>query len=674
MTQLRMETYNWMGAPLGEENPLPIFRDPDPDSPFHLLDSVPAEKRERAGWQAGFRILPYRMQDHYSRERSLLSFQAAVLENEHLRATFLPELGGRLVSLVHLPEERELLSRNPVFQPANLALRNAWFSGGIEWNIGHYGHTFFTCSPVFAAEIRGPEGEPGLRLYEYERCKGLFWHIDFYLPPGSAELIAYACVANCSRTETPFYWWTNVAVPETPGTRVLAPGREVIYVDFNAGQAAHGWGSLPTLPTLSGDASYSTNFSHASEYFFQLDKVDLPWEAALDEHGQGFFEASTRRMCYRKMFCWGTHPGGKRWQRFLSLPGNDYLEIQGGMAPTQGHGLGLPGGTSWDWAQVFGLFSGEAQQVHQADYSAACDTVDAALHQRISPQWLEDMRRTCAVLAETRAVQILHNGAGWGALELARRQSAKEELAPPAACDFPASTLSGEQQKWLDLLQANVFPEPDPGELPGEWLVQGEWLQRLAQLPRKNWFSLLHEGVMRMEGFDSKGAVRAWEESLRLRPSAWAARNLAVVAQRAGQTQRALDYYDQALRLVQGGQMPPGLAVECLQALCAAGRYAEALSLIETLPESVRQADRVQILFGRVALELGDEAAVEGVLQHEYAVIREGETELTDLWADLCLRREAHKSGGAPDPARSARRREMLEKFPPPSAIDFRLF
>ena len=68
------------------------------------------------------------------------------LGNEILKATFLPELGGRLISLLHKPLGRELLNRNPVFQPANLAIRNAWFSGGIEWNIGQLGHTFSTCS------------------------------------------------------------------------------------------------------------------------------------------------------------------------------------------------------------------------------------------------------------------------------------------------------------------------------------------------------------------------------------------------------------------------------------------------------------------------------------------------------------------------------------------------
>jgi len=660
------------GAPLGAENPLPVFRAANPDHAMQLLESVPDEKRPLAGWQAGYRVLPYRMQDQYHRERTPLTFKALVLENEHLRATFLPELGGRLVSLLHLPEGREILSRNPVFQPANLAIRNAWFSGGIEWNIGHYGHTFYTCAPVFAAEIRGAGGEPGLRLYEYERCKGLFWHIDFYLPAGATELVAYARVVNCSPHETPFYWWTNVAVPETPGTRVLAPGSQVIYVDFSGSKAGHGWGRLPHLPTLAGDASYSTHFPYASEYFFQLEAVALPWQAALDERGQGFFEASTPRMAYRKMFCWGTHRGGKRWQQFLSLPGTAYLEIQGGMAPTQGHGLRMPGGAIWDWVQVFGLFSGDPQQVHQADYAAAAGYVDAALRQRISAAGLEELRRNCALWADGTAAKLLQHGSGWGALEVARRRSARQELLPPPAFDFPAATLAAEQRQWLDLSEKNVFPEPDPGALPGEWLIGAEWLRLLEQLPQKNWYALLHEGVIRMEGFDPAGAVRAWQESIALRPSCWAYRNLAVAAQRAGQTPLALAYYDQALSLAPPGErLPLGLAVECLQALVAAGRYPEALLLVESLPERVRQADRVQILFGRIALELGDLAAVERVLQREYAVVREGETELTDLWADLWLRREAQGAPAAPD---ATRRRAMLEKYPPPASIDYRMF
>jgi tetratricopeptide (TPR) repeat protein len=673
MTQLCLEEYRLPGAPLGEENPLPVFRASKPDRTMELRGNFPAEKHQLTGWQAGFRVLPYRMQDQYGRSRSEMSFQAVVLENDILRATFLPELGGRLVSLVDLKGGGELLSRNPVFQPANLAIRNAWFNGGIEWNIGQYGHTFFTCAPVFAAEIRGLSGEPGLRLFEYERCKGLFWQIDFFLPQGSPVLISYARVVNASRNETSFYWWTNIGVPEKPGLRILAPSRKVIYViGANGEDMAYGWGELPHLPILAADASYPTNFSYGGEHFYQLDEAAVPWEAALDEDGQGIFEASTGRLRYRKIFCWGSRAGGEHWKQILSEPGNDELEIQAGMTPTQEHGLRMPGGASWDWLQVFGRFCGDAAQIHQADYESAIRYVDSALCQKHSPENLEKLRESYAALAQMPAVKILQQASGWGALELARRKTDPQELALPAGIDFPAGSISVEQQKWLDLLNQEVFPDPDPVKTPGEWMIQPEWLQLLEKLPTKNWFSLLHEGVMRIEQFDLEGAGLAWQDSIRLQPSCWVLRNLAALARMQGQMQQALEYYEQAFSLAQAGEnLPIALAVEYLQTFCAAERFQEALEVIRSLPEEYQQADRVQILSGRIFLELGNLVAVEKVLRREYAVIREGENELTDLWADLWLRREADSTGQLMD---RSHRQEILQKYPPPTSIDYRIF
>ena len=152
MATLTLQPLTMPGAAVGADNPLPFFRDPVENMPVSALDSLSEEKRRHLGWQTGFRVLPYRMQDGYTRSRGAVTFQSAVLENEFLRATFLPEVGGRLYSLVWKPLERELLHCNPVFQPANLAIRNAWFSGGIEWNIGQFGHTFTTCSPVLVCK------------------------------------------------------------------------------------------------------------------------------------------------------------------------------------------------------------------------------------------------------------------------------------------------------------------------------------------------------------------------------------------------------------------------------------------------------------------------------------------------------------------------------------------
>ena len=77
-------------------------------------------------------MLPYRLQDGYGREKKPRKFMAATLENEHIRAVFLPELGGRMASLFHKKTNRELIDPVMNFQPANLALRSAWSCAGIE--------------------------------------------------------------------------------------------------------------------------------------------------------------------------------------------------------------------------------------------------------------------------------------------------------------------------------------------------------------------------------------------------------------------------------------------------------------------------------------------------------------------------------------------------------------
>ncbi len=673
MTDLRIEPLTLPGVPLGDENPLPFFRDEQTDQVFNALDSLPTELRELAGWQTGYRVLPYRMQDRYTRKRQPLTFSTVVLENDVLKATFLPALGGRLLSLYNKTQDRELLYRNPVFQPANLAIRNAWFSGGIEWNFGQYGHALSTCTPVFAAEIRDAHGEPGLRLYDFERCKGFFWQIDFYLPQASPYLLAYYRVINPSPEQRSMYFWTNVAVVEREDVRVLAPVQKVIYVDFTREKHFYGMDELPLLETTAGkDASYATNFDFASEYFYQCDGVDMPWEAAIPGDGEGFFEASTSRLKYRKMFCWGMHQGGRHWQEFLSVPGSAYLEIQAGLTRTQLHGIKIPGETQWDWTQAFGAIAGDAQRVHQNDYAAACAYVDGVLKNQLPVRDLYLFEERFRKQADSAVKRVLLPGSGWGALEIRRMEKAGLKSHLPAGLEFSESTLGEEQLKWLELMEHGEFPKPDPAELPGEWMVQDNWQKMLEGMPKKHWYAFLHLGVMRMENFDVPGAMEAWQESLRLQPSAWAARNLAVAARCAGQEQTALAYYRQAWQLAQHhAKSRAALAVECLEMLVNARQFEEGMALYRALPDEIQQYDRIQILYGRIALESGLLDEVESVLRREFAVVQEGETVLTDLWTEMWMKREAVKTGAGID---DIMRQRVLANYPPPANIDFRMF
>src|SRR5687768_14870882 len=120
MNQLRLDTWTLPAADRPTENPLPPLANVNTASAV-IPDDVPADAYIDRGWEAS--ILPYRLQDQYTRQRKSTAMKTAVLENEFLRATFMLDLGGRLWSLFDKQANQELLFVNPVYQPANLAAR-----------------------------------------------------------------------------------------------------------------------------------------------------------------------------------------------------------------------------------------------------------------------------------------------------------------------------------------------------------------------------------------------------------------------------------------------------------------------------------------------------------------------------------------------------------------------
>ncbi|MCI6974137.1 MAG: DUF5107 domain-containing protein [Oscillospiraceae bacterium] len=164
----------------------------------------------------GFRetAYPYTQQNAYSEERER-KVTVAVLENDEIYAEFLPTLGGRLWTLY---DKRHKKNKNDVIRFRNLAIRNAWFSGGVEWNCGVIGHSPFTCSQMYCAEVKGANGEEVLRFYEYERIRGVYYQMDFWLECN--RLMSAVRIENPNEEVVPMYWWSNMATPEYPGGRV----------------------------------------------------------------------------------------------------------------------------------------------------------------------------------------------------------------------------------------------------------------------------------------------------------------------------------------------------------------------------------------------------------------------------------------------------------------------
>ena len=666
MSQLTIQPFILPAANLGGENPLTPLR------PYETASAagIPVQRGEGdypdRGHEAS--ILPYRLQDQYDRDLQPRRFTSAVLENEHLRATFVLELGGRMWSLFHKPTGRELLASNPVFAPANFAVRDAWFTGGVEWNIGIIGHCPLTCSPLFAARVEGEDGNPVLRLYEWERIRRVPFQVDCWLPDGSPFLRVRVRIRNPHEHAVPMYWWSNIGVTEREDVRVIGPGDKAQRHDYDGSLLWH------DVPNFDGtDVTYTTNRHAAADLYFAIPPERRPWIAALDRDGRGLIHASTDRLRGRKMFNLGVHPGGRRWQEFLAQPGVAYLEIQGGLARTQSEYLTMSAGATWEWLEAYGPLQADAAAVHGKDWSAAYEAVEAALARVLPQDELEAQLTRSSAMADRAPVELLHHGSGWGALENRRRRAAGEPPFASAALPFPEEALSAEQAPWLALLERGTLPPRPATSDPGSLMVQPEWRQLLeASIERpggSHWLSWYHLGVMRFRAGDVAGARAAWERSFSIEPTPWARRDLAVLAREAG------DHASAAQKWVAAARMAPDvapLAIECCQALLRAQRYDELLRFVASLPPTVRSHGRVRLLHAMASLELGDLATVERYFEGDLDIanIREKETLLSDLWFGWHAKRLARERGVAV----SDELRQLVRKeFPPPMRFDFRL-
>jgi len=80
-------------------------------------------------------------------------------------------------------------------------------------------------------------------------------------------------------------------------------------------------------------------------------------------------------------------------------------------------------------------------------------------------------------------------------------------------------------------------------------------------------------------------------------------------------------------------------------------------------------AERIKIMAGAAALETGHLDFVAGIFEHEYAVIREGEVLLTELWFKYNAKMLARQRGVKYS---SELIEECKKLYPPPRRIDFR--
>lgn len=577
---------------------------------------------------------PYKMQDMYTREMYDTKVGAVVLENEHLKAVFLPEWGGKLMSLFDKDNGRELLSVNPVIRPCNLAIRNAWTSGGIEWNCGIFGHNVHTCETLFTVETALDDGTPVLRMYEFERIRQVVKQMDFFILEDSRLLFARMRIINPLCDVVPMYWWSNIAVPETEGCRVIVNADSSYVAENNI--------SLVNIPEHDGfDATRPCEIPNAMDHFYKIPERKRKYEAQLDKDGYGLIQTSTSRLKGRKLFAWGNGPGGDRWQEYLTVDGADtrYTEIQAGLCHTQYECIPMPPKTTWEWLEAYGAMQANPEKVHGADWQKAKDEVASKLNLLIEEEALEEMLISTRHMAKTPAKNdLIYKGSGWCALENIRRKKSDAEVIAPHL-DF--GTCDSEQSDWLKLLNEGTLGEHDPDEVPVSWMLQKEFIQMLENAANEkdadNWYTHLQLGTALMaKGGELLKAYEHLEKSFNLKPSAWAMYGMAIVATQCGDNRSAAE------KAMKASEMLPSdasLAKDAMARLSDEGMSNEVMQLAEKLDKKLLHIGRIRLYIIIANIRLGNLEYAEEVLWENggliIADIREGENIITNIYLDL---------------------------------------
>lgn len=613
---MRIEKLPMTLAQVGQLNPLPNLGKPL-ENPYQISGDVPAEIIENSHYGHPVTLHPYQLQDQYSRQLVKIEQTVVTLENNRLRAKFLPELGGRLWELTDKTTGKNLLHTPGQIQLGNLALRNAWFAGGIEWNIGTRGHSPSTCSPLHTAVLTTPEGHELLRMWEFDRLREVIFQIDAWLPEDSAFLHLAVRITNPNSDPVPIYWWSNAAVPQTEHTRVIAPAQSAFASDYQHGIKRRSPHDLDGV-----DATWPVRNTAAADYFFDLEPEQRRWIVASDADGDGLAMLSSARLRGRKLFVWGEGQGGHHWQRWLSPDGGRYAEIQAGLAQTQFENLVLPAGESWSWLECYGNARLETEQAH-ADWSIAVPHAEQRLAAALPEAELAESYQRWQTWAELGPQQHVLNGSGWGALEALRRRRAGvpwRVLGTP----FAEDTISAVQQPWRKLLDEGAFDGADS-------YVSGKgWAELLAEAGGDSAEITLHQGIIAQGAGQQQAAALHYRRALELEPSALAWRGLAIAEQQT-------EHYRAACALQPENR---ALLIEAVTFLLQRSEAETAWVLLENsglLATELSLKGRLAFLVAQTLAALGRAEEAAEILKSELQVadIREGENSLAELWRQV---------------------------------------
>ena len=272
-------------------------------------------------------VYPYPMLDSLTDRRADKTYKAVRLENEYVRVTVLPELGGHLYEIFDKTQNRDVLYTNPVIKYAMVAIRGAWVSGGIEWNFPD-GHTLTTVSPIDYATRVEPDGSAAVTVGDTERVQGMQWAVTIRLRPGRKDVESEVTLNNRRLVPGRYWFWSTAGAPASEDMRFVYPMREAY---------PHAFWPVFSFPREKGvDIGTYREVPNFLSLFARNSARDF-FGVYYEKSDWGVVHvADHREMPGKKTWTWGTDEGGRIWiEKLTDQKDGQYVEFQAGRFETQ---------------------------------------------------------------------------------------------------------------------------------------------------------------------------------------------------------------------------------------------------------------------------------------------------------------------------------------------------
>jgi hypothetical protein len=271
---------------------------------------------------------PYTLRQEVRATETVHAWRALYLENEYLKCTILPEIGGHIYTCIDKINGEPIFYANPSFKKALVAYRGAWSAFGVEFNFP-VSHNWVTISPVDWAFGSAEDGSAWVTVGNCDRVDGMEWTVQMVLHPASTVLEERVTLSNRSDLRHRFYWWNNAAVEIWNDSRSYYPMR------FTAG---HGFKDIDTWPVdaKGKDLSLIANQTDGPVSRFAYGSRE-PFMGIYHPHTDAgtVHYAEHAEVPAKKIWTWGVDRDGLEWRTTLSDNNSAYAEIQAGLFRNQ---------------------------------------------------------------------------------------------------------------------------------------------------------------------------------------------------------------------------------------------------------------------------------------------------------------------------------------------------